>query len=388
MKGVGTLASLIAAATATGILLVELRPDPRAAAAKEQEPGPSTETYVEDTLGLQFKTTPEILRVSQEIFLDKITENLASQFGSGGLARRSRALELIGFYEFAGHSMLDGLVALQSIGVRGWLDEREGQLYIPNDFNEEEIEDRVILHGLLSRLLIHQHSPPVIGRLSDDEWIAQSGLHSAIAESMKAKMRDESRGAFELPTPLVTEREALLASLPIYLSALGELPQERGIARIFLETRLRTGARTLPALIEAPPQSTFELLGGAPASVSPVTLPAPLANQETQLEESVGAFQVQTLIEWIESYEQAQVLALLWRGDRYRLFANSSGDHLLWVCRWETEAAATRAAEILSRRHDTPGTSTRFFSVMAREKNTILANCADAQTLESIKTLQ
>ena len=137
----------------------------------------------------------------------------------------------------------------------------------------EEIEDRVILHGLLARLLVHQHSPLVIGRLSDDEWIAQSGLHSAIAESMKAKLRDESREAFELPTSLVTEREALLASLPIYLSALGELPQERGIARIFLETRLRTGSRTLPGLIEAHPQSTFELLGGDPCLL--YTSPSP-----------------------------------------------------------------------------------------------------------------
>ncbi|MCH2064133.1 MAG: hypothetical protein MK194_10460 [Roseibacillus sp.] len=387
MKGVGTLTSLIVAATAAGVLLVLLSPDPKAVETKDQETGLSTEAYVEDTLGLQFKTAPEIHRVSQEIFLAKIDENLAAQFGAGGLARRSRALELIGFHEFGGHSMRDGLIALQSIGVRGWLDEREGQLLIPNDFNIEEIEDRVILHGLLARLLVHQHSPLVIGRLSDDEWIAQSGLHSAIAESMKAKLRDESREAFELPTSLVTEREALLASLPIYLSALGELPQERGIARIFLETRLRTGSRTLPSLIEAPPQSTLQLLGGDPSAVSPVTIPAPLVDQETQLEESLGAFQLQTLIEWLESYEQAQALALLWRGDRYRLFANSSGDHLLWICGWETEAAATRAAEILSRRHDNPNASKRFFSMIARGKTTILINCADDKTLKSIEDL-
>lgn len=389
MKGVGTLASLTGAAAAAGTLLVLLRPDSQqSAATKEQETGLSIEAYVEDTLGLRFKTTPEIHRVEPEVSLSRIEENIAAQFGPGGLARRSRALELMGFHEFAGSSMREGLTALQSTGVRGWLDERENQLLLPNDFNENEAEDRSILHGLLARLLVHQHSPMVIGRLSDDEWITQSGLHSAIAESLQAKLREESRETFELPTSLVTTREALLASLPIYLAALGELPQERGVARIYLETRLRTKSRTLPDLIEDPPQSTFELLGGDPSALAPVTLPAPPAGQETQLEESLGALQIQTLIEWIESYEQAQALALLWRGDRYRLFANTSGDHLLWVCRWETEAAAIRAAEILSRRHEKPGAPRRCFSVIVHGKTTLLANCADDETLESMTNLQ
>ncbi len=388
MKGAGTLASLTGAAIVAGTLLALFKSDRQSAATEEQETGLSIEAYVEDTLGLRFKTTPEIHRVSQEIFLARIEENLAAQFGPGGLARRSRALELMGFHEFAGRSMGEGLAALQSTGVRGWLDEREKHLLIPNDFNEENVEDRVILHGLLARLLIHQHSPMVIGRLSDDEWIAQSGLHSAIAESLKARLRDESRKAFEVPTSLVTTREALLASLPIYLAALGELPQERGVGRIYLETRLRTKSRTLPGLIEDPPQSTFELLGGDPSAITPVTIPAPPVDQETQLEESLGALQIQTLIEWLESYEQAQALALLWRGDRYRLFANTSGDHLLWVCRWETEAAAIRAAEILSQRHEKPDAPRRSFSVVSQGKTTILANCADDETLESIRKLQ
>ena len=105
------------------------------------------------------------------------------------------------------------------------------------------------------------------------------------------------------------------------------------------------------------------------------------------MEESRGSLQIQTLIEWLESYEQAQALALLWRGDRYRLFANASGDHLLWVCRWETEAAATRASEILSRRNDPPGIPERHISVFTREKTTTMINCADSQTLDTIREL-
>ena len=387
MKGAATLISLLIAAIAGGVLLALLRPDPPSKEASREQSGLSAESYVEETLGLRFKAAPEVRRVPMDIWLDRVRENLASQFGPGGLARRSRALELMGFHEFSRQPMEKGLSALQSIGLRGWLDEREGDLLIARDFDEEEVEDRVILHGLLARLLLHQHAPIIIGRLSDDEWIAQSGLYSAIAESIKARLREESRESFALPTALITERESLLASLPIYLAALGELPQERGMARIFLETRLRTRSRTLPDLIEDPPRSTFELLGGDPSAIVPVTLPPPLPSQANQLEESLGSLQIQTLIEWLESYEQAQALALLWRGDRYRLFANASGDHLLWVCRWETEAAATRASEILSRRNDPPGIPERHISVFTREKTTTMINCADSQTLDTIREL-
>ena len=109
-------------------------------------------------------------------------------------------------------------------------------------------------------------------------------------------------------------------------------------------------------------------------------LPSLAPDHANQLEESLGAFQVQTLIEWMESYEQAQALALLWRGDRYRLFANSSGDHLIWLCRWETNTAAERASEIFAKLKDGLGRSTRFISSSVDGNTTTFTNCADLQT--------
>ncbi len=384
MKGAGTLASLVAAAVIAGLLLSLLKQ--RRTGDQEKDAAPTgIQQYVEDTVGLRFKSAPEIRRVAREVLLGAVGDTLTAQFGPGGLERRARALELLGFHEFAARSMRESLVGLHTIGVRGWLDEKGGRLLVPADFDESKIEDRVILHGLLAHLLIHQHSPKVIGRPGDDEQMAQAGLRAAIAESIKARLRTEHREQFELPTSLVTEREALLSTLPIYLAALGELPQERGAARVYLETRLRTRERTLPDLIENPPRSTFELLRGNADRLRPPLLPAPGPGEEAQLEESLGALQLQTLVEWLESYEQAQVLALLWRGDRYRLFANASGDHLLWICQWETEAAARKAAEILSRRQDPPDTAKRAFSVTAQGKITVLANCAEAETLRSVQ---
>ena len=380
MRGTGSLLILLIAAVAAGVLLFVFKPDQLPRTVTQNGEAPSAEGYVEEILRLRFKAAPVLLPVPRETWLARVDANLSAQFGPGGLARRSRALDLLGFREFSGQSLRQGLSALHSIGLRGWLDAAEGALLLADDFDETQTEDEVLLHGLLSQLLIEQISPMAIGQLSDDEWIAESALRSAISESITAKLREEKRESFLLPTSLVTERESLLAGLPIYLAALGELPQERGAARIFVETRLRTQSRTLPDLVENPPRSTLELLGGDHSSIAPVTLPALPTDHVNQLEESLGALQVQTLIEWMESYEQAQALALLWRGDRYRLFANSSGDHLIWICRWETETAANRASEILAKLDDDSRTPKRFISASVDGNTTTFPNCADSET--------
>lgn len=385
MRGTGSLLILTIAAIAAGALLVLFRPDQLPRTSKQDGEAPSAEAYVEEILRLRFKSPPVLLPVPRQEWLVRVDTHLSAQFGPGGLARRSRALDLIGFREFSGQSLREGLSALQSIGLRGWLDSAEGAILLAEDFDGKQTEDRVLLHGLLAQLLIEQISPMAIGQLSDDEWIAESALRSAISESITAKLREEERESFLLPTSLITERESLLAGLPIYLAALGELPQERGAARIFVETRLRTQSRTLPDLIENPPRSTLELLGGDYSSIAPVILPSLHPGHVSQLEESLGALQIQTLIEWMESYEQAQALALLWRGDRYRLFANSSGDHLIWACRWETAAAANRASEILSKLDDSPQTSKRFVSVSTDGNTTIFTNCADSETRDLLR---
>ena len=296
--------------------------------------------------------------------------------------RRARTFELLGFADLAERNLRDEMVVGEAGGVRGWFDDRTGRILVPDDFDEAETHDRVTAHGLLARLLVHQHTPPTIGTLPDDEWIARRALHTAIAESVMANLRAANRTAFELPTPTQTEREAVILALPIYLHQIANLPLEKGEARIFLETRLRTGARALADLIAEPPRSTLELLNGDPSPISPPRLPPAPPDAQVQLEESLGAFALQALLEWLDDYEQAQALAPLWRGDRYRLFANTTGDHLLWIVQWETEAAARRAAEILDTR--LPKTQARHLAVVADGKSLRLANCADQATLDQL----
>jgi hypothetical protein len=387
MKGAGTLVSLVLVAVAAGILLVLNKPAEPASETTRDDRSPH-EAYVEETLGLSFLAAPMVRLVSSEVLIREVEENLDEQFGPGGLARRTRALDLLGFEDLRQRNLRDEMISLEAAGVRGWFNTRTGHILLPADFDEAKVPDMVILRGLLTRLLVHQHSPPTIGTLADDEWIARRGLHAAIAESVEAKLRAENRSVFELPTSQQTEREAVIASLPTYLFPLGGLHWENGPARVFLETRIRTGARTLADLIKEPPSSTLELLGADPGAVVPVRLPVGLTggatDNELLFEESLGALGIHTLIEWIDSYEQAQALALLWRGDRYRLLANGSGDHLVWVCQWETPAAAARAAELLSARQDREPASRRFYSVFARGRTTILVNCADRETMENV----
>ncbi len=382
MKGAGTLALLgfLAALSGIGLVLTRHSESPPGGSGSGRSPH---ELYIEEAIGLRFKTPAVIQAVSQDFLIAEVEANLDGQFGPGGLARRTRAFELIGLLPTA-RSLRREMLALETGGVRGWFDDRTGNIFVPEDFDPDDLHDRVELHDLLTRLLLHQHAPPSIGRLPDDEWIARRGLFAAIAESVKARTRSENRETFDLPTTLQTERSALILGLPLYLLHLAELPLEQGLARVFLEARVQTGARVLGDLVQEPPRTTFELFGGDSSVLATPRLP-PLS--QVQLEESVGALMVQVLLEWLDSYEQARALALLWRGDHYRLYADESGDNVIWICNWATPQAAQRAGEILEpapNSSDAPAAGRRFRSLIVEGASTIYANCASAESLGAL----
>ena len=90
---------------------------------------------------------------------------------------------------------------------------------------------------------------------------------------------------------------------------------------------------------------------------------------------------------------RAEELAPAWRADRYRLFSDPVGEHLVWICRWDTPEAATKAARLiqatLSPRPDDPayGTESRHTRVAANGETLLFINCADQQTLQSLLPL-
>jgi hypothetical protein len=94
------------------------------------------------------------------------------------------------------------------------------------------------------------------------------------------------------------------------------------------------------------------------------------------------------LLEYLDDFERARTLALLWRGDRYRLSADEWGDNLVWICHWHTPEAAARAGEILQPVEDPPGTAPgdrrhRFLAV--DRSRTIFANGASAESLAKLR---
>jgi hypothetical protein len=97
---------------------------------------------------------------------------------------------------------------------------------------------------------------------------------------------------------------------------------------------------------------------------------------------------VQTLLEWRDDFERARVLALLWRGDRYRLYADEWGDNLVWICHWLSPEAATLAGEILTPEPVDPAASeepSRHRALIRDGTRTIFADCASGESLSAAR---
>ena len=293
-------------------------------------------------------------------------------------------MELIGLLR-SGSSLRGEMIAMEASGVRGWLNDRTGNVLVLSDFEQSEIRAQVTLHGLLARLLMHQHRPPVIGTLGDDERLARWALYEAIAEGVEAGLRAANAEAFRVPTAEQTERSATILDLALPLHQIANLPLEGGQARVFLEARIETGARALTELILDPPRSTLELLGGDASSIKTPRLPD---LGQLQLQESVGAFLVQVLLEYLDDFERARTLALLWRGDRYHLYTDEWGDNLVWICHWHSPEAAARAGEILQPRSpapEDPAGGRRSLFLAVDQTRTIFANCASAEGAAQVR---
>lgn len=395
MKGAGILATLVGLAVVAGIILARnpgefTRPTPESPPPER----PPIQGFVEDALGLRLLQPPPALETAgKDVLRTQVHKSFNAQFGPGGLMYRARAWELLGFNDWTGRDLMHELFSLEVAGRLSWFDHEEDRLLVADNFDEKKnLEDKMDLHGLLTRLLIKQHTPKTIGRLSDDAWVAQKILTDSIVASVEAKFREEHPEAFKLPSARLTERESVKSILPSFLFQLGAASSGKEIGRVYLETRITTGARALGDLIRDPPNSTLELYGGDPNSIAPPSFPAalsadPQAAQQVHLEESLGAFGVASLCEYLHvEYAQLLVLARLWRGDRYRLFSNSAGDHIIWLTNWETPQAAARAAHVIGT-DQPPAGSDRLVSISVHGTVTAFVNCADPATLEQITTV-
>lgn len=388
MQGTRVLPVLLALAAATGFLIHSRG----GKTAPDDGPFADIRGFVERASGLRFKYGPAPVFLESDSALPaRVEDYLDRRFGPSGLAHRTRALELLGALP-AGQNLRGQFLAVEVVGARTWFDDLDGILYLVPGFNPAEDSDRAAMARGLCRLLFFQHhgaaTPP-----GDDRWFAWRGVAGGLAASVEASYRRTRPELAGVPTSAETEREATLMSLPLYVHGVAQFPEFEG--RDFLET---PGARD--AILTHPParsdlffrsfETTDSLLAELSSSASGARAPAagmPSPDiPAPYLTESLGALGVRLLFERHGDFDQATALAANLESDTYTLFANGTGDHLLWMVRFTDPELAGQAHDLLRPwlNEAAPPSDERFRKISLVDSSLLLFNCSDQSSLEEL----
>ncbi|MCW1924330.1 hypothetical protein OKA05_17320 [Luteolibacter arcticus] len=302
--------------------------------------------FVEDALGFDFKSNPQVHRIAGEELRDRIVASIEARYGPHGLDSRQQAWALMGLLT-ADDRFAPQLAATKSIGARSWFDEQGGEGWVTDRFDPQAVPDQAALIRALARILIHQHYPPMPGWPGDEAAICREALHHGAA--MAVENRFLARQALGIGfTGLKDNAEAreLMANLPAFVRGIATFPSALGLPRA---ERLMDQEEIMAAL-HKPPTITADFFPDHEGlQPSPLALPDTPGNM--LLEESAGMLGLRL---WLEPLgEEFSKLADGWRGDRYRLHATSDVDvHLIWDIRLDSEksadAFATAAADLIS----------------------------------------
>jgi len=302
--------------------------------------------FVEEALGFDFKSNPQVHRIAAEELRDRIVASIEARYGPHGLDSRQQAWALMGLLttddRFAAQ-----LAATKSIGARSWFDEQSGEGWVTDRFDAQAVPDQAALIRVLARILLHQQYPPAPGWPGDEAAICREALHHGAA--MAVENRFLARQALGIGfTGLKDNVEAreLMANLPAFVRGIATFPSVLGLPRAerLMDQEELMGALHKPPVITAAFFPQHEDL-----QASPVNLPETPGNM--LLEESAGMLGLKL---WLEPLgEEFSKLADGWRGDRYRLHATSDSDtHLIWDIRFDSEksagAFAVAAADLVS----------------------------------------
>jgi hypothetical protein len=307
---------------------------------------PALIDFVEQSLGLDFKSNPRVHRIAGEELRDRIVAAIESRYGPHGLDSRQRAWSLMGLLN-ADDRFAPQLAATKAIGARSWFDDLAGEGWVTDRFDPQAVPDQAALIRALVRILIHQHYPPPPGWPGDEAAIAREGLHHGAALAIENRylarqaLATGFTGVQENP-----EARELLESLPPFVRGLATFPATLGLPRA---ERLMDQEEILSALHRPPALSADFFPDHEGLAAEPPTLPETAGN--TLLEESAGMLGLKLWLDLLGG--ESGRLADGWRGDRYRLHATSDSDvHLLWDIRFDSDASAdafaTTAGDLLS----------------------------------------
>lgn len=377
MKPATLLATLVGLAVLGGLLLVTSRQRP--AADAPADPALSAADFVARELGVAPAAPAPLQPVDPAALQQRIATQLEARFGPEGLERRSRAYAYLTLLP-PEQDLEALLVLMESAGTRAWFDPHTGTSLVVEDFSpESRPDDRAALLRLRTRETLYREGFRLPPEADDDRWITHHILHGAVALAVA----EAGSPGTHLPTSEETDREATLLSLPVFVLNLAQSPEFVGLP--YLRERRERGTGAWLDILRTAPPHTHGLLG-----LTTDPLPPLPAGGATELQESLGAYATQLLLERHADYERAEELILDWRGDHFRMFTNPRGEHLVWNCRWASPAAAAAAADLLRNtltvEAAVPGTQQRSVLIDSRGDLLRLFNCADPATLATLST--
>ncbi|MEK7948914.1 hypothetical protein [Luteolibacter soli] len=302
--------------------------------------------FVEQSLGFDFKSNPQVHRIAGEELQDRIAASIEARYGPNELDSRQQAWTLMGLLT-SGDIFSSQLAATKSVGARSWFDEQSGEGWVTDRFDPQAIPDQAALIRTLARILLHQQYPPAPGWPGDEAAICREALHHGAAMAVENRfLALQALGIGFTGLKDNPEARELMASLPPFVRGIATFPSALGLPRAgrLMDQEELMGALHKPPAITADFFPEHEGL-----QASPVTLPETPGN--VLLEESAGMLGLKL---WLEPLgEESAKLADAWRGDRYRLHATSDTDvHLIWDIRLDSEksadAFATAAAKLVS----------------------------------------
>ena len=299
----------------------------------EVKVAPELVTYVEQALGLSFRSTPQIHRIAGEELQDRIVATIESRYGPHGLDSRQQAWVLMGLLA-ADDLFAPQIAATQSIGARSWFDNQSGEGWVTHRFDPQSVPDQAALIRCLVRILIYQNYPPPPGWPGDEAATSREALSHGTAIAIENQFLARQALATGFTGVKDSGAAELLDALSSYVRGLATFPSSRGVVRA---GTLMDQEEILAGLHRPPPITANFFDGHEELKPNPPELPAAKGN--VLLEESLGMLGLRL---WLEPLgEEALPLADSWRGDRYRLSATSDEEvHLIWEIRLASPEAA------------------------------------------------
>lgn len=300
---------------------------------------PALIEFVQESLGFDFRSNPQVHRIAGEELRDRIIASIEARYGPHGLDARQQAWMLMGLLN-ENDRYAAQLASTKSIGARSWFDEETGDAWVTDRYDNQSIPDQAALLRALGRILLHQHYPPAPGWPGDEAALAREAIHQGAALAVENRyLARQALGNGFTGVQENNDARDLIANLPSFVRGTATFPSILGLPRA---ARLMDQEEILHSL-HRPPTNTADLFPGHEGiEPSPPDLPETPGNP--LLDESVGMLGLKL---WLEPLgEEIPDLADGWRGDRFRLFATSDVEsHLIWDIRFDTEERANEFAD-------------------------------------------